>query len=233
MVPDFIACAAVFANAPPGLYDNYTYTGPVRGILATAVNGPALVTVAGCRAVCGSGNEYYSWTTVSSTISTWVLPIIGLLLQAPYQSNAFLETLGAMARWLGSPCASLAYILWNIEASSRCALIVDMASPYADVPPPDSQFGGIRDSFYILSIMNQYAMEPVMRSPEAQKLLRIALFSDTLQLEAPGNEIPTLVKKRQKLAKSLREGRRRGVVPVFISLMWFLFSLGISIQAGM
>lgn len=30
----------------------------------------------------------------------------------------------------------------------------------------------------------------------------------------------------------IRRGRKRGVVPVFISLMWFLFSLAISIQAA-
>ena len=80
---------------------------------------------------------------------------------------------------------------------------------------------------------------------EAEKLLRIALFSDTLRLShaedriSPDDMAPSLmtsssrlVLKRQALAQSLRENRKKGVVPVFVSLMWFLFSLAISIQAS-
>lgn len=84
-----------------------------------------------------------------------------------------------------------------------------------------------------------------MPAVEAEKLLRIALFSDTLRLShdednvLPENSTPSLmlsssklVLKRQALAQSLRENRKKGVVPVFVSLMWFLFSLSISIQAS-
>ena len=84
-----------------------------------------------------------------------------------------------------------------------------------------------------------------MPAVEAEKLLRIALFSDTLRLShaednvLPENSTPSLmlsssklVLKRRALAQSLRENRKKGVVPVFVSLMWFLFSLSISIQAS-
>ena len=81
-----------------------------------------------------------------------------------------------------------------------------------------------------------------MPDVEAEKLLRIALFSDTLKLSHAENQVPphdmttpptsSLVLKRQALAQSLRENRKKGVVPVFVSLMWFLFSLAISIQAS-
>ena len=80
---------------------------------------------------------------------------------------------------------------------------------------------------------------------EAEKILRIALFSDTLKLShtedkmSPDDMTPSimasssrLVLKRQALAQLLRENRKKGVVPVFVSLMWFLFSLAISIQAS-
>ena len=67
---------------------------------------------------------------------------------------------------------------------------------------------------------------------QAERLLRVALFSDSLQLEVVEDESRNLVKRRRKLAKSLREGRKKGVVPVFISLLWFLFSLVVSIQQG-
>lgn len=117
-----------------------------------------------------------------------------------------------------------------------------MAVPYDQVPDEEEEagsgreqtdFASIRDSFYILMNMNQYTMNPgVFRNQkDAERLLRIVLFSKHLPLEgkSPGG---SLNKKRQNLARYLRKSRRRGVVPVFISTMWFLFSLAISIQAG-
>lgn len=65
---------------------------------------------------------------------------------------------------------------------------------------------------------------------EAEKLLRVALFSDSLKLTAIEGKTSNLVQRRHELASLVRKGRRRGVVPVFISLGWFLFSLTISIQ---
>lgn len=64
---------------------------------------------------------------------------------------------------------------------------------------------------------------------EAEGLLRIVLFSKDLQLLDKNTRLAT---ERQRLAKDLREARKRGVVPVFISTLWFLFSLAISIQSG-
>lgn len=64
---------------------------------------------------------------------------------------------------------------------------------------------------------------------EAEKLLRVALFSDSLKLNVDENT-SGLIQKRCELATLIRKGRKKGVVPVFISLMWFIFSLAISIQ---
>ena len=232
MKTNLTLCAERFGRNENGIATLYNYTGPVRGIFEDYTR-PPLFTLEGCRNECGTGNDYYPWSRSSGTISTWVLPILGLLLQAPYESNAFLGTLYAIARWLGSPIASLSYILWNIKVTGKCALLVDMATPYEDVPEDEySQFAQIRDSFYILSVMNQYSMKPQMPTVEAEKLLRVALFSDSLQLEMVDDETRNLVERRRKLAKSLREGRRKGAVPVFISLLWFLYSLVVSVQAG-
>jgi len=106
-----------------------------------------------------------------------------------------------------------------------------MAVPYEDqVPGRGSDFASIRDSFYILTTMNQFTMNPqASMRKESEGLLRIALFSKDLRL----HDTPSSLKEtRQKLAQELREGRKRGVVPVFISTMWFLFALGLSIQSG-
>ena len=68
-----------------------------------------------------------------------------------------------------------------------------------------------------------------MPSIEGEKLLRVALFSDSLKLTADENN-SGLIQKRYELATLIRKGRKKGVVPVFISLLWFIFSLAISIQ---
>lgn len=68
-----------------------------------------------------------------------------------------------------------------------------------------------------------------MPSIEAEKLLRAALFSDSLRLNSDENT-SGLIQKRYELATLIRKGRKKGVVPVFISLLWFIFSLAISIQ---
>lgn len=174
-----------------------------------------MITYQGCRNLCGSGVQYYPWANSSQTIATWVLPIVSVLVQAPYESNAFLKTIFALARWVGSPMATLSYTLWNVHVTAKCATMVDMATKYGDTPPQNSAFGRIRDSFYILSVINQCTSEmrlhltlqlwydilntrsllltgttdsikDRMPSIEAEKLLRVALFSDTLRLsEAP------------------------------------------------
>jgi hypothetical protein len=108
---------------------------------------------------------------------------------------------------------------------------VDMAVPYDyESSAQRSEFGNIRDSFYILTTLNQYSIKSVVSlKDEAEGLLRIVLFSKDLRLADTEN---TLRECRQTLAQSLRKRRRRGVVPVFISTLWFLFSLAISVQGA-
>ena len=62
----------------------------------------------------------------SSTITTWVLPIIGLIIQAPWESNEARKTTLAFFRYLGSPISVLSYVFCNIKVSGNAALIVDM-----------------------------------------------------------------------------------------------------------
>lgn len=105
-----------------------------------------------------------------------------------------------------------------------------MSVPYDETPDEKSEFASMRDSFYILMNLNQYKMKPVISmSREAEGLLRIVLFSDDLKLLGKQK---TLGQIRKRLAQDLRSNRRRGVVPVFISTLWFIFALGISVEAG-
>jgi hypothetical protein len=106
-----------------------------------------------------------------------------------------------------------------------------MSVPYNETPDKDSEFASMRDSFYLLMNLNQYKMKPVISmTREAEGLLRIVLFSKELKLVGRKK---TLSHMRYRLAQDLRSNRRRGVVPIFISTLWFILALGISIEAGM
>lgn len=115
---NFGECGARYMKSPE-LIAHWNYTGPTRLIANTP---DTQITYEGCKALCGTAPDWYPWVTASNTITTWVLPIIGTLLQAPFESNAFWRTVKASCRWLGSPMTSLAYILWDIEVSGKCAL---------------------------------------------------------------------------------------------------------------
>ena len=241
--PDFARCFADFNKTQN---ENHTYDGNTSIIyqgLTYLHHEPApeqrrfILSTEGCRTLCGSGVQYYHWSQIATTITTWVLPIIGTLLQAPFEGNDFRKTMYALVRWIGSPIASLAYILWNIKVTGKCAILSDMSTSYninvakptledADGSSAKREMLDMRDALYILSVMNQYTVKSPIDPEQAEILLRQALFADirtpTLDLRA----------RRRKLAMTLREGRKRGIVPVFITLMWFLFSLAISIEGA-
>ena len=65
---------------------------------------------------------------------------------------------------------------------------------------------------------------------EAERLLRLALFSNLLQLKGTSDPRDNVLYRRTELAKNLREGRKKGVVPVFISFLWFMFALILTID---
>jgi hypothetical protein len=269
MPTNLTQCRLDYSNPSADDIARYGWSGPVKYIPRNATT---QISFNGCETLCGTGSQLYPWGQVSSTITTWVLPVVGILVQAPFNSNAFWETIFSLARWIGSPMASFSYILWNIKVSGKCALLVDLAVEYGD-ESNNEDFLSIRDSFYLLMTMNQYTMkQDVLQKKEAEGLLRIALFSKDLRLlkpnldpiseiyrdylrrAEPGPQVPlgkpgqvpigpsrpdeelekkeVLEQLRQSLASDLRFARRRGVVPVFISTLWFVFSLGLSIQAA-
>ena len=209
---DFKECARRYsANTTQGeaWRAQFYWNGTIVGI---PVNHTTQISRAGCLEVCGSGTDYYSWNEASSTITTWVLPVVGTLLQAPFESNATKRTVLAIARWVGSPIASLSYVLWNIKVSAKAALMVDMAVKYDETPNPKTDFDSMRDSMYLLLVMNQYTLKQtaILREKEAEGLLRIVLFSKDLKLTDTDK---TLRQMRRILAREVREMRRRGAVP--------------------
>ncbi|KAF2219619.1 hypothetical protein BDZ85DRAFT_276095 [Elsinoe ampelina] len=64
---------ALFKNGP---YGNYSFTGEATRI---GKNPSSQITYAGCRDLCGVSPDYYTFEEASSTITTWILPIMGIL----------------------------------------------------------------------------------------------------------------------------------------------------------
>ena len=64
----------------------------------------------------------------------------------------------------------------------------------------------------------------------AEKLLRVALFSDELPMTAESTA--SLTEQRKELAGTIRAFRKKGVIPVFVSTLWFLLALAISVQSS-
>jgi hypothetical protein len=211
MRTNFTACAKTF-KANTTLQQLYPWHGSLIGIWEP--DPTTQISLKGCLRVCGTGTDLYPWKDVSGVITTWILPVIGTLLQAPFESNATRRTLLAITRWVGSPIASLSYVLWNIKVSAKAALIVDMAVKYDDTPDPETDFDSMRDSMYLLLVMNQYTLKPAAMSKglqkEAEGLLRITLFSKDLVLKDTNK---TLRQVRRILAGEVRQMRRRGAVP--------------------
>ncbi|KAF2150485.1 hypothetical protein K461DRAFT_308399 [Myriangium duriaei CBS 260.36] len=220
-------------------------------------NESSQITYPGCRTLCGTGSDYYPFSTISSTITTWILPIIGVLLQGPFESNNSKATFLAICRWVGSPITSLSYVLWNIRVIGKCAMMGKSWHAHLQIPSALTfykeweearlvrrNFYEIRDPFYILQAMNQFGLRLLKRrnQPEseysataAEGLLRIALFSQDLELQTHctcSRHSRTLLEARSKLAQKLRNRRKRGIIPVFISTFWFLFALALSIQTA-
>ena len=102
-------------------------------------------------------------------------------------------------------------------------MLLDLATPYNDLPTQGSPFSQMRDSLGILEMMNQYFVHPDLSTSDAvnvERLLRVALFYN---MEIPDPHIPdtftTTQALRAKLAKAILIRRRRGVVPNFLTYM--------------
>ncbi|KAK6334158.1 hypothetical protein TWF696_002660 [Orbilia brochopaga] len=79
--------------------------------------------------VCGASSGLYEWTFVSDTLTTWILPIFGLIVSLPWESNQRRDTIRMIFRWIGQPFATLTYIFWNLRVMGRVATLVDLGVP--------------------------------------------------------------------------------------------------------
>ena len=86
------ACAASFSNNETAI-SLYGWNGPVIGIKP---NKSTVISWQGCEEVCGTSPMYDSWDDIAATITTWIIPVVGVLLQVAFASNAFWSTVSAL-----------------------------------------------------------------------------------------------------------------------------------------
>ncbi|KAF3929113.1 hypothetical protein ABW20_dc0108383 [Dactylellina cionopaga] len=90
---------------------------------------PLAVSYRAVTDVCGLSSGLYEWALVSDTLTTWILPLFGLIVSLPWESNRRGHTILMIFRWMGSPFATLTYIFWNLRVMGRAATLIDLGVP--------------------------------------------------------------------------------------------------------
>jgi hypothetical protein len=123
----------------------------------------------------------------------------------------------AISNWLGSPQTALGATLFNFRQIQRCHQEARRAG--GDGPA--------HDTYFILSCLNQFDVPDNARR-ESLNVLMYGLFRP-LCAGVDGSELDLLRDLQHDLAHALRMLRRRGVVPVALSLLTFLAAFVFSI----
>ncbi|KAK6334655.1 hypothetical protein TWF718_010103 [Orbilia javanica] len=114
----------------------------------TKISYPLAVSYPDVVSVCGATSGLYEWTLISDTLTTWILPLFGLIVSLPFESNKRGHTILTIFRWIGSPFATLTYIFWNLRAIGRAAILTDFGVPQRSrgrstcTQPSDTENGG-------------------------------------------------------------------------------------------
>ena len=213
----------------------------------------------GCKVICEDPEEWYWTTDIGLTlaiISNWVLPIVALLAALPYDSlhrkndgakwyeGRVARTIDALLNWLGSPQTALTTTLFNIQQIRKCL--------HATISSGEGLGGNgtlqplRRDAYYILSCVGQFKLPQAddddFLEPFVYGLFRPFVTLDEGELAIPAEgDVPlqqmgwqNKPKKwtselLQEMAFHLRMLRRRGVYPVFVSILIFFIAYGVAL----
>jgi len=200
---------------------------------------PLLVTTDGCIKECGQSPDIHSVNDAFQVLTTWVLPMLALVAQLPFESLSKYkrQNLWALMAWIGSPATTLAATIWNIYVIRECA----------KKAAEDNNEPCRRDVYYVLSCLNQYEYPLPLPDWDIQGQNHQVLNNTTpgwhirdqalfYGLCVPLQRGNTAAQHRaeaqwmiQELAYQLRMNRRRAVLPLSLSLIWFYVSFVISI----
>ncbi|KAK0642955.1 hypothetical protein B0T16DRAFT_437739 [Cercophora newfieldiana] len=184
------------------------------------------ITYKGCLELCG-GTELNRPKAALIIATTWIFPL-SILFCLPYDSlrrNKLWGTLGAVSNWLGSPPTAIASTIFNFDQIRKCHRLARHGIP--------------EDTYYVLSCFNQFALpmqgndrDSTLNNKFATALI-YGLFRplrDGPENHSPGNLDIELTKQLLAvLASNLRLLRRRGIVPMVLSLGTFLAAFVFSI----
>ncbi|KAK7926575.1 hypothetical protein PG985_003573 [Apiospora marii] len=205
------------------------WNGTLRNFQGPEDQRPLALTTDGCKYYCGTEPQYSDVIASFQILTTWILPAIALMSQFPYESLSHKKwrNAEAFANWIGAPAAAITTTFWNIMTIHHCA-----SKPALFKNQNESDC--VKNALYILSCVNQYEY-PRRRSKAEQDqrrdtaLLRGVLWPyvlDTELIEARRGKLENL---NENLAFQLRLQRRKGVYPVYISIIWFGMSFAFSI----
>lgn len=207
-------------------YADPVYHGSIRGFRFNdePEQRPLLLIQEGCENACGEDAELNGIVDAFGIMTTWVLPVIALLSQLPYESLSQdkVKNAEAFSNWIGSPAASLATTIWNILMIRKCQLL-SMDKPV------------LKDTLFVLSCINQYQYErrPLDRGDDHRR--DVALLRGILYPFVVSNEkLPSPLRQKLEclathLAFQLRLQRRKGVYPLWLNLIWLILSFIFSI----
>ena len=185
------------------------------------------VTYESCSAVCRGSVSIYDWPDITGLATTWTVPLLGLLYQVPFESHEPRSNIRVCLRWIASPPCTLTQVLQRIKADRECAAMADQAAGDESSAGFLADYHRRRDSFLILSVMNHYTIQPGLPAAEMKRLLAAALFDD-----GRGRNAEAVTVLRSRVARELRKWHRKGAVPIFISVLVFLFVLAIAVENG-
>ncbi|KAF3902626.1 hypothetical protein ABW21_db0209603 [Orbilia brochopaga] len=224
------------------LYSEIQYKGHITNYYGSPEADVQLVAITynGCLRVCGNTWRNDAQTTLDLLLD-WILPAIGLISNMPWESNRNSVTLVWLVRWVGSPIAALTFCLWDVRIASKCAKLVnlvtlhrrrayhsDVIQQQSDADDELQAFSAARDSSYILLVMNQFQLlksaEKELTPEELVLAVERALFSNEVV-----NGID-LGQERKEIAYSLRDRRKRGIIPIFLGLGGFFFAMAVAIK---
>lgn len=212
------------------------YHGKVRGLKSNNDPPGIMLTLRGCREVCGSSSDPNDVLKAFQILTTWVLPAVALLSQLPYESlsGKKWKNLEALFNWVGSPASALTTTIFNIHMIRKARHTAGQRLEK-------------KNAYYVLSCMNQYEyrhdggdkdfdlkrdkallyglLRPIAEDREGNPLEEANAYGI---METP-RDIVRLQALLDNLAFQLRLQRRKAVWPLAINIMWFLLAFIFSI----
>jgi len=225
---NFTQCAADFQS----IFNNSTnetksdlakYIWERRPRHLKSTNIPFLMTLDGCYKFCGADPQYYGPYIAFATVTTWILPVLALVTQLPFESSKTnkLHILQSLLYWCGSPAIAIGTTLFNIHCISKCASYTTLNN---------RKMNRRNRIFYVLSVLNQYQYPTItdnICAIDRDEALFYGLFHPLSQEDdqsvAKSRDLITM------LAFQLRMSRRKMVYPVAITIIWFLIAFIFSV----